>query len=132
MLPIYSQESISMCDMDTGRNDTYINRTDEDGRKSRIQTGKRTNQNQKVLTCLHHRPRTILSFQPVRHFGHLRKYPMQDLSMFVQAGPAAVINCHHVRSRRCRSTIYRDDTQPLADDLKNNCVQKVDVIKSRK
>ena len=96
MLPIYSQESNFPCETwIRDDNDTYINRIDEGGRKSRVRTGKPTNQNQKVLTFLHQQ-RTILSFQPVRHFGHLRKYPMQDLSMFVQVGPAAVIKCHHV------------------------------------
>ena len=97
MLPIYSQESNFPCETwIRDDNNTYINRIDEGGRKSRLRTGKPTNQNQKVLTFLHQQ-RTILSFQPVRHFGHLRKYPMQDVSMFVQVGPAAVIKCHHVR-----------------------------------
>lgn len=88
-----------MCDMDTGRYDTYIKRIDEDRRKSRIRTGKPTNQDQKVLTLLHHQQqRTVISLQPVQNFGHLRRYPMQDLSMFVQVGQAAVIKCHRVRS----------------------------------
>ena len=78
--------------------DTYIKRIDENGRKSKIRTGKPMNQNQKVLTFLHHQQRTVISLQPVPNFGPLRKYPMQDLSMFVQVGQAAVIKCHRVRS----------------------------------
>ena len=87
-----------MCDMETERHDTYIKRTDENGWKSRIRTGKRMNQNQKVLTLLHHQRRTVISLQPVPNFGHLRRYPMQDVSMFVQVGQAAVIKCHRIRS----------------------------------